>query len=121
MKRYHKLMSFFSYLFGIVSLIAVIINDKKDKLYSFFIWQAFLLNITLAVAYVIYSMFYLSNKILTIPIDLRVSFSLKATLIPMGIIIVLLLIFGIMSYKEIKFNVPIIGRLAGKITNFEVE
>ncbi len=79
------------------------------------------MNITLAVAYAIYSMFYVSNKILTIPVGLRVSFLLKVTLIPMGVVLVSLFILGIMSYKEIKFNVPIIGRLAKKITKQEVE
>jgi uncharacterized membrane protein len=120
MERYHKIISFFSYLFGFISLIAVLVNDKKDKVYSFYIWQALLLNLFLGIISALFYGFFIPYYMLSLDAGLRTAFFLTTTLIPVSIIIILLLILGIMSYKEIKFNVPLIGNLAKKITKYEV-
>ncbi len=119
MQRYHKAMVFFAYISGIIALLAILVNDKKNKLYSFHIWQAFLLNIVIAAASIAVYVWWLPRYILTVDIYQRATFFANITLFPIFIVMLLLIILGIFAAKEKKFYLPCIGCLARKISQLE--
>ena len=120
MERYHKFLSFFSYVFGFIALIAMLTDNKRDKLYSFHIWQAFILNIFLAIIGVIFFAIYMPRKILTIEVSLRTNFFLKSLLIPLFLTIFLLVILGIVAFNNKYFKIPLLGDLANKISGYGI-
>lgn len=120
MTQYCRSMSLFSYLFGFIALCAILVDDKKDKLYSFNIWQAFLLNVLVGMLLTTFYVLFVPDYILSLDVELRTSFLLNVTLITLGIIAVSLLILGIMSYKEMRFNIPLLAPLAKQISKLEV-
>lgn len=121
MGSYLKFFVFFSYVFGFIALIAVLIDDKKNLLFSFHIWQAFLLNIFLAIIEAVYFVLYIPQKILAIEVASRASFFLKSLSIPLTLSIIILLILAMIAYKEKYFKIPLIGDLANKISKHEVK
>jgi uncharacterized membrane protein len=119
MERHHKFLSFLSYIFGFIALVAVLVDNKKNKLYSFHIWQAFLLNVVLAIAGVIYFGLYIPKKILTVDVTLRTEFFLKSFFIPLTLAIIILFVLAIVAYNERYFKIPLIGDLSNKISKYE--
>lgn len=113
MERYHKFLSFFAYVFGFIALIAVLVDDKKNKLYSFHIWQAFLLNTFIATSYVVYIVLYLPQKIPT------TEGASRTPLFFLLILTLVLLILAIIAYNEKYFKIPLIGDLSSKISKYK--
>lgn len=112
-------MSLFSYIFGVVSIMAILTDQKDDRLYSFYIYQAFFLNLFLILVLFPFYVFFLPDYILSLDVHLRTSFFVKATIIPAVIICLVLVTLGLMSYMEIKFQIPLIGNIARKLSGYE--
>ncbi len=119
MQRYHKVMAFFAYLSGIIALLAILVDDKKNKLYSFHIWQAFLLNIVIAAAAIVVYVWWLPHYILTVDIYQRATFFANITIFPIFVVMLLLIILGVFAAEEKKFYIPLICCLASKISHLE--
>lgn len=118
MERYHKVVSFLSYIFGFIALIAVLANDKKKRLYSFHIWQAFLLNIFLMIIEGLYFGLYIPQKIRNIDAASRPSFFLQSLSIPLILTVIILFILAINAYNEKYVKIPLLGVLANKISKY---
>ena len=121
MTKYNRILSLFSYIFGFISIMAILTDRKDDRLYSFYILQAFFVNLFLILIFLPFYILFLPDYILSLEVHLRTSFFLKATLIPAGFIFTLLPILGIMSYMEIKFQIPLIGNIARKLSRYEAK
>lgn len=115
MQRYHKAMVFLSYFVSIIALLAILVDNRKDKLYSFHIWQAFFLNLVIAVAAILIYTLWLPQYMLTLDLYTRTAFFMKVTLIPVSIVNIAMLILGIIAASGVKFKIPLIGHLANKI------
>jgi uncharacterized membrane protein len=111
-------MSLFSYIFGFVSLVAVLVDRKEERLYTFHIYQALFLNLFFLLLLMPFYFYFLPDYILSLDVAVRTSFFLKATLIPVGILTVSLCLLGVMSYLEIKFKIPLIGDLARRASGY---
>lgn len=117
MKRYHKIVVFFAYLSGLIAFLAVIVDDRENKLFSFHIWQAFFLNLILGVLSMSIYGFWLPNYIKGVAIDLREAFFAQIMVYPLVIMTVVLLILGIVAARGVKFQIPLLAGLADKIVN----
>ena len=112
-------MALFSHVLGIIAIIAVLVDRKVDKRYSFYILQALLLNLVCLLLMMPFYFFFLPNYILSLDIAIRTSTFLKLTLIPVSLLYLALIISGVMSYMEIQFKIPFIGDLALKLSGYE--
>jgi uncharacterized membrane protein len=97
--------------------VAILVNDGKNKLYSFHIWQAFLMHITVGVLSAVIYAFILPKYILSLDVSLRTPIFLKLTIIPIVAFMLLIVTLGILAFRGNKFNIPLIGNLADKISN----
>lgn len=116
MNRYQKVMVCLSYMSGVLALFAILVNDKTNKFFSFHIWQAFFLNLLIAVGTIVIFDFWLPKLLFTTNIYQRTSFFLEITMILVVLILVMVSILGILAARGVKFEIPILSYFADRIT-----
>jgi uncharacterized membrane protein len=119
MNKYSKIVIFLSYVFGLISLLAIIVNDKKDKIFTFHIWQAFFLNLIIGIVFVLFGLVILPNYLMSVAIDQRTGVFLWLVLTPTLAIIILLVVLGLLAALGVKLEIPLLAGLAKKISQQE--
>jgi uncharacterized membrane protein len=106
-----NIILFFAYLFGIVALVAVLTNDKKDERYTFHAWQALLFQCSIAIVFVALA--------LGLPFALVIfgEWAVFLTILPFILIpptLLCALILAILAAIGSDFHLPIITSIAEK-------
>jgi uncharacterized membrane protein len=119
MDKRNKIITFLAYTFGLIALLAIIVDDKKDKQFTFHIWQAFFLNLLISIILTLFATLLLPHFILTAAIDNRTKVFLWLVILPTFTIFILLIFLGLIAASGIKLEIPLLTNLAKKIATQE--
>jgi len=115
MSTYHRVMLFFAYVVGIIALFGILVDDRRDRYYSFHLWQALFFNLLIAMLASVSAVWIIPRYLLSLDVHLRTAFFLKSVLIPLPLILLLAIILGILAARGRHFRIPLLCDAVDKI------
>ncbi len=104
-----------SYLVGVVAVVAAVVDDGEDDLYTFHVWQALLINVAIGVLAATGAVLVLPWAIRAVPLVSRATAIVTATL---GLIVGLLLLLAYPAYRAYhreELRIPGVAPVADRL------
>ncbi|MBI5415062.1 hypothetical protein HZA38_06150 [Candidatus Peregrinibacteria bacterium] len=118
MEKYPRFFIFFAYFFGAIAFVGILMEEKKNTLTLFHLWQALILNTSFALLDVIFYLWYVQNTIRALEAGEPNEFFLKSIFFPLPVGITLLFLVGFFAARGKFFKIPIIGQVAVRMSGY---